>query len=94
MNSLLGESPKLVEFGTALMANLATKEVKAVVCILHLLIAFSLRFFSLDISFKFPLKLFYSNLLQHTFFHTVKVMFFAVIYKHFHALIPLLESFL
>ena len=34
VNALLGESSQLVEYGTALMANLATKEVKAVVCIL------------------------------------------------------------
>ena len=36
VNALLGETSQLVEFGTALMANLATKEVKAVVCIIQL----------------------------------------------------------
>jgi hypothetical protein len=34
VNALLGDTPRLVEYGSALMANLATKEVKAVVCIL------------------------------------------------------------
>ena len=33
VNALLGETSQLVDYGTALMANLATKEVKAVVCI-------------------------------------------------------------
>ena len=33
VNALLGDTSKLVDYGTALMANLATKEVKAVVCI-------------------------------------------------------------
>ena len=31
VNALLGDTPTLVEYGTALMSNLATKEVKAVV---------------------------------------------------------------
>ena len=31
VNSLLGDTPTLVDYGTALMSNLATKEVKAVV---------------------------------------------------------------
>ena len=31
VNSLLGDTPTLVEYGSALMSNLATKEVKAVV---------------------------------------------------------------
>ena len=35
VNALLGDTPPLVEYGSALMANLATKEVKAVVCIIQ-----------------------------------------------------------
>merc|ERR1711936_391720 len=31
VNALLGDTPKLVDYGSALMSNLATKEVKAVV---------------------------------------------------------------
>ena len=46
VNALLGETSQLVDYGTALMANLATKEVKAVVCIS----SFSLSLF-LDLSF-------------------------------------------
>ncbi len=38
VNALLGDTPTLVEYGSALMANLATKEVKAVVCIFLLYI--------------------------------------------------------
>lgn len=33
MNALLGDTPTLVNYGSALMANLGDKEVKAVVCI-------------------------------------------------------------
>ena len=35
VNALLGDSPDLVNYGSALMANLGDKEVKAVVCILQ-----------------------------------------------------------
>ena len=33
VNALLGDTPDLVNYGSALMANLGDKEVKAVVCI-------------------------------------------------------------
>ena len=33
VNALLGDTPTLVNYGSALMANLGDKEVKAVVCI-------------------------------------------------------------
>ena len=36
VNALLGDTPNLVNYGSALMANLGDKEVKAVVCILQL----------------------------------------------------------
>ena len=35
VNALLGDTPDLVNYGSALMANLGDKEVKAVVCILQ-----------------------------------------------------------
>ena len=35
VNALLGDTPTLVNYGSALMANLGDKEVKAVVCILQ-----------------------------------------------------------
>ena len=35
VNALLGDTPNLVNYGSALMANLGDKEVKAVVCILQ-----------------------------------------------------------
>ena len=35
VNALLGDTPALVDYGSALMSNLATKEVKAVVCIIQ-----------------------------------------------------------
>ena len=36
VNALLGDTPTLQNYGSAIMHNLATKEVKAVVCILRL----------------------------------------------------------
>ena len=33
VNALLGDTPALQDYGTAIMHNLGTKEVKAVVCI-------------------------------------------------------------
>jgi hypothetical protein len=33
VNALLGDTPTLRDYGTAIMHNLGTKEVKAVVCI-------------------------------------------------------------
>jgi len=33
VNALLGDTPTLQDYGTAIMHNLGTKEVKAVVCI-------------------------------------------------------------
>ena len=47
VNALLGETSQLVDYGTALMANLATKEVKAVVCI-----SFSSLSLFLELSFN------------------------------------------
>ena len=41
MNALLGDTPTLVDYGSALMSNLATKEVKAVVWILLFIIIFT-----------------------------------------------------
>ena len=38
VNALLGDSPDLVNYGSALMANLGDKEVKAVVCIFQFVI--------------------------------------------------------
>ena len=39
VNALLGDTPTLVNYGSALMANLGDKEVKAVVCILQFLVS-------------------------------------------------------
>ena len=50
VNALLGDSPDLVNYGSALMANLGDKEVKAVVCILQFSIK-SLLYLSLLSSF-------------------------------------------
>ena len=38
VNALLGDTPTLVNYGSALMANLGDKEVKAVVCILQFIV--------------------------------------------------------
>ena len=55
VNALLGDSPDLVNYGSALMANLGDKEVKAVVCILQfsiksLLYLSLLSFFVLELT--------------------------------------------
>ena len=55
VNALLGDSPDLVNYGSALMANLGDKEVKAVVCIFQFVIKSLL--FSI---YRYPL----CNLLQ------------------------------
>lgn len=53
VNALLGDSPDLVNYGSALMANLGDKEVKAVVCILQ----FSIKSLLLSIAAIFFLEL-------------------------------------
>ena len=52
VNALLGDTPALQDYGTAIMHNLGTKEVKAVVCINPLinLHSFFLFFFALAYS--------------------------------------------
>ena len=48
VNALLGDTPTLVNYGSALMANLGDKEVKAVVCILQFIVPnFSFNKYSL-----------------------------------------------
>lgn len=51
VNALLGDSPDLVNYGSALMANLGDKEVKAVVCILQFSIKYLLYSISIALFF-------------------------------------------
>ena len=44
VNALLGDTPALQDYGSAIMHNLATKEVKAAVCTHHIDIARHLRY--------------------------------------------------
>ena len=53
VNALLGDTPTLVNYGSALMSNPGDKEVKAVVCILQ----FIVQSFSFN---KFPFYVFSS----------------------------------
>ena len=51
VNALLGDTPTLVEYGTALMHNLGTREVKAAVRIQYCFINTPIEFPSIPVSF-------------------------------------------
>ena len=52
VNALLGDTPTLVEYGTALMHNLGTREVKAAVRIQYCFINTPIEFLSVSASFS------------------------------------------